>query len=107
MYYPYKTYTEGEVMKKLVQARIDSELKSEAEEVLGRYGIDLPTLFRMTLHAVINAKGVPFPTSLTSELTAKEDYQDFIDADKAYKKFKVSGKETRSIHELKKELNKQ
>ena len=87
--------------KTLVQARVDSELKKSAEKILGFYGLDIPTLFRMALHATINAKGVPFPTGQT--MTA-EDYSDFQTADRAYIEFIKSGKKSTSIHKLAEKL---
>jgi addiction module RelB/DinJ family antitoxin len=81
--------------KTLVQVRVDSEVKKSAEKILGSYGLDIPTLFRMALHATINTEGVPFPVN-----KAMEDYYDFQTADRSYAEFVKSGKKANSIHKL-------
>ena len=45
--------------KVLVQARIDRDIKEKAEAVLEYYGLDIPTLFRMSLYATINSGTIP------------------------------------------------
>ncbi|MDR1998067.1 MAG: type II toxin-antitoxin system RelB/DinJ family antitoxin [Candidatus Margulisbacteria bacterium] len=87
----------------LVQARVDSELKTAAEKILEFYGLDIPTLFRMALRATVNKKGVPFPLGQTTELTAA-DYSDFQTADRAYTTFVKSGKKTNPMRKLAKKL---
>jgi len=49
--------------KVLVQARIDRDIKEKAEAVLEYYGLDIPTLFRMSLYATINSGAVPLTLS--------------------------------------------
>ena len=45
--------------KVLVQARIDRDIKEKAEAILEYYGLDIPTLFRMSLYATINSGTIP------------------------------------------------
>ncbi len=49
--------------KVLVQARIDKDVKEKAEAVLEYYGLDIPTLFRMSLFATINSGTIPLVLS--------------------------------------------
>jgi addiction module RelB/DinJ family antitoxin len=49
--------------KVLVQARIDRDIKEKAEAVLEYYGLDIPTLFRMSLYATINSGAIPLTLS--------------------------------------------
>jgi addiction module RelB/DinJ family antitoxin len=59
-----KTYKENKMSAKvLVQARIDKEIKEKAEAVLEHYGLDIPTLFRMSLYATINSGAIPLALS--------------------------------------------
>jgi addiction module RelB/DinJ family antitoxin len=84
--------------KVLVQARVDADIKIAAENILAQYGLDLPSLFRMVLHATVRAKGVPFPTS--PESISSEDFNDWLVADKAHKEFQNSGAEPNSISKI-------
>ncbi|MCL2260693.1 MAG: type II toxin-antitoxin system RelB/DinJ family antitoxin [Fibromonadales bacterium] len=49
--------------KVLVQARIDRDVKEKAEAILEYYGLDIPTLFRMSLYATINSGAIPLALS--------------------------------------------
>jgi len=49
--------------KVLVQAKIDKDVKEKAEAVLEYYGLDIPTLLKMSLYATINSGTVPLVLS--------------------------------------------
>ena len=58
----------------VLQVRVDDELKNEAQSVLLKVGLDLPTAIRMFLTRCVYANGVPFPMVLerpTDEETKK------------------------------------
>ena len=58
------TYKEAKMTAKvLIQARIDKDVKEKAEAVLEYYGLDIPTLFRMSLYATINSGTIPLTLS--------------------------------------------
>jgi addiction module RelB/DinJ family antitoxin len=44
-----------------VQIRIDASLKKEAEGVLDKIGLDMPTAFRIFLKKVVATRSIPFP----------------------------------------------
>lgn len=48
----------------LIQIRIDSQLKIEANEVFEKMGIDMPTAIRMFLKRTVLEQGLPFSTTL-------------------------------------------
>lgn len=49
-----------------VSARIDENLKSEAEEILTQLGIPVSVVINTLYHQIIIQKGIPFPLTLTS-----------------------------------------
>ena len=54
-------------MTTLIQARVDSKLKEEAESIMGQLGITLNEASRMFLTQVIIQKGIPFKPTLRTE----------------------------------------
>lgn len=57
----------GLAMTTLIQARVDSKLKEEAENIMGQLGITLNEAIRMFLTQVIIQKGIPFKPTLRIE----------------------------------------
>ena len=47
----------------VVQARIDSKLKQEAEKLFNDLGFDIPTAIRMFLTQCVKREGLPFDVS--------------------------------------------
>ena len=43
-----------------IQARIENDLKEEAEAILREMGLNTSDLMRMTFHQVVNTGGLPF-----------------------------------------------
>jgi addiction module RelB/DinJ family antitoxin len=54
------------IMSKVLQVRIDADLKNKAEKVLEEMGMDLPTAIRVFLKKVIYTKSIPFNLSTRS-----------------------------------------
>lgn len=52
---------------RLIQLRIDDELRKEASDVYARLGIDLPTAIRMFLTRSVQVRGIPFSMILPEE----------------------------------------
>ena len=48
----------------LVQFRIDPDLKTDAEKICNKLGIDLSTVLRMCLKQMVIQKGIPFSVHL-------------------------------------------
>ena len=48
-----------------VSARIDEELKSQAEEVLRQLGIPVSVVINTLYHQIVIQQGIPFPMTLT------------------------------------------
>jgi DNA-damage-inducible protein J len=44
----------------LVQSRVDTDVKNEAEAIMQSLGLDAPTAIRMFYAAVVNNQGLPF-----------------------------------------------
>ena len=56
-------------MTTLIQARVDSKLKEEAESIMGKLGITLNEAIRMFLTQIIIQKGIPFKPTLRTQET--------------------------------------
>ena len=52
---------------RLIQLRIDDELRKEASDVYARLGIDLPTAIRIFLTRSVQVRGIPFSMILPEE----------------------------------------
>ncbi len=67
-----------------VQARIDSELKEEAEEILRDIGLSISDGMRIFLRQVVNTRGLPFqPTTRPAiEITRDALREDLSEAPK-------------------------
>lgn len=49
-----------------IHMRIDAEIKTLSEEILGRLGMTLPVAVTVFLHQVVLTNGLPFPITLPS-----------------------------------------
>ena len=50
-----------------VLARVDPELKKEAEEILSRLGVPVSLLINMLYNQIVLRKGIPFEISLVEK----------------------------------------
>ena len=66
-------------MNALIQARIDSKVKEDAEKIMNQLGISLNEAIRMFLMQVIIHKGIPFKPTLKPEYEPNEMLQQVID----------------------------
>ena len=65
-------------MNSLIQARIDSKVKNDAENIINQLGISLNEAIRMFLMQVIIHKGIPFKPTLKPEYEPNEVLQQII-----------------------------
>ena len=65
-------------MNSLIQARIDSKVKDDAENIINQLGISLNEAIRMFLMQVIIHKGIPFKPTLKPEYEPNEMLQQII-----------------------------
>ena len=65
-------------MNALIQARIDSKVKEDAEKIMNQLGISLNEAIRMFLMQVIIHKGIPFKPTLKPEYEPNEMLQHVI-----------------------------
>ena len=65
-------------MNALIQARIDSKVKEDAESIINQLGISLNEAIRMFLMQVIIHKGIPFKPTLKPEYEPNEMLQQVI-----------------------------
>lgn len=65
-------------MNTLIQARIDSKVKEDAEKIMNQLGISLNEAIRMFLMQVIIHKGIPFKPTLKPEYEPNEMLQQVI-----------------------------
>ncbi|MBQ9271438.1 MAG: type II toxin-antitoxin system RelB/DinJ family antitoxin [Alphaproteobacteria bacterium] len=65
-------------MNALIQARIDSKVKEDAEKIMNQLGISLNEAIRMFLMQVIIHKGIPFKPTLKPEYEPNEMLQQVI-----------------------------
>ena len=56
-----------------LQVRVDKSLKAEAEDILDKLGIEMPTAIRMFLKKVVLEGGIPFDTKLPDIKFDKDD----------------------------------
>ena len=56
-------------METKIQARVDSQLKADAERILSTLGMTTTDLMRMTLRQLVMRKGVPFDVRVPNEET--------------------------------------
>ena len=54
-----------------VSARIDEDVKDEAEEILRQLGIPVSVVINTLYHQIINKKGIPFTLTLSDKDTDK------------------------------------
>lgn len=50
----------------VVQFRVETKLKNEAQAIFDKLGLDLPTAFRIFLKRSVEDKGIPFSMTLKS-----------------------------------------
>ena len=65
-------------MNSLIQARVDSKVKEDAEDIINKLGISLNEAIRMFLMQIIIHKGIPFKPTLRSEYEPNEMLQQVI-----------------------------
>lgn len=65
-------------MNSLIQARVDSKVKEDAEDIINQLGISLNEAIRMFLMQVIIHKGIPFKPTLKPEYEPNEMLQQII-----------------------------
>ena len=65
-------------MNSLIQARVDSKVKDDAEKIMNQLGISLNEAIRMFLMQVIIHKGIPFKPTLKPEYEPNEILQQVI-----------------------------
>lgn len=65
-------------MNSLIQARVDSKVKDDAENIINQLGISLNEAIRMFLMQVIIHKGIPFKPTLKPEYEPNEILQQII-----------------------------
>ena len=65
-------------MNSLIQARVDSKVKDDAENIINQLGISLNEAIRMFLMQVIINKGIPFKPTLKPEYEPNEMLQQVI-----------------------------
>ena len=65
-------------MNSLIQARVDSKVKDDAEKIMNQLGISLNEAIRMFLMQVIIHKGIPFKPTLKPEYEPNEMLQQVI-----------------------------
>lgn len=58
----------------LVQFRIDSKLKKEAEEILNQLGLTFSSAYTLFTKAVVNYGKIPFEVSLPKEISKPFPY---------------------------------
>lgn len=54
-----------------VSARIDEDVKDEAEDILRQLGIPVSVVINTLYHQIINRKGIPFTLTLSDKDTDK------------------------------------
>ena len=57
-----------------VSARVEEDVKTEAEEILQKLGIPVSVVINSLYRQIIYTRGVPFSLSLPRELKAADDY---------------------------------
>jgi addiction module RelB/DinJ family antitoxin len=57
----------------LLQVRIDTELKREAEKLFAEIGLDTPSAVRLFFRQAVAQKAIPFPLASTAGKTDSED----------------------------------
>lgn len=65
-------------MNSLIQARVDSKVKKDAENIISQLGISLNEAIRMFLMQIIIHKGIPFKPTLKAEYEPNEKLQQII-----------------------------
>ena len=59
----------------VVQVRVESELKDEAQAIYEKLGLDLPSAIRMFLKKSILERGLPFRANLDDGLVKKQSLE--------------------------------
>ena len=62
-------------MKVVIQTRVDSAVRQEAESILRSMGVSLNDGIRMFLHQIINERGMPFHPATGSKTSNKPENQ--------------------------------
>ena len=57
----------------VIRSRIDSNLKLEAQALLGRFGLTMSDAIRLFLNQVVLEKGIPFQVKLSEEQGLEHD----------------------------------
>lgn len=84
-------------MSKILQVRIDEDLKESADFVLKTVGLDLSTAIRMFLLKVVRTGGIPFEPVIEK----KFDRKAFNDAlDSIYKHAKDTGLDRMTLNDI-------
>lgn len=87
-------------MNSLIQARVDSKVREDAENIMDQLGISINEAIRMFLMQVIIHKGIPFKPTLKPEYEPNEMLQQVI-ADVENKKDLTRYKDTDEMwHDL-------
>ena len=69
-------------MKSSVQARIDTTIKQEAEEVLANIGLDTTTAIRLFFHKIASTRSIPFELKEEPYAFSFEEEQEVLAAEK-------------------------
>ena len=59
-----------------VIARVEPEVKEEAENILNQIGIPSSVVINMLYKQIIYTRGIPFPLTLNHDLVVREDMND-------------------------------
>lgn len=91
----------------VVQFRVDTDLKNEAQSIYDKLGLDLSTAFRIFLKRSIEDKGIPFSMTLKSNWQGKpvsleEGKKAFFDLREEVKNSEL---QDISLDEINKEIN--
>ena len=84
-----------------VSARIDENVKTEAEEILQQLGIPVSVVINTLYHQIIERKGIPFPITLSKRPATIEDLsEDQLNARLQHSFEQVFAKEDRPLNEV-------
>lgn len=84
-----------------VSARIDENVKTEAEDILQQLGIPVSVVINTLYHQIIERKGVPFSITLSKRPPAIEDLsEDQLNARLQHSYEQVLAKQGRPLNEV-------
>ncbi|MDO4647061.1 MAG: type II toxin-antitoxin system RelB/DinJ family antitoxin [Eubacteriales bacterium] len=63
----------------LVTARVDEDVKLQAEKILDKLGITIPTFINISLRQVLIHKGIPFDLVVPDEVIADDNLEEDIE----------------------------